>query len=199
MARFQPWDQRYRETPVEQLPWFLPTLDASVAAALARLGLAKGRVLDIGTGPGTQALELAARGFDVVGTDLSPAAIASAVKRAATRDVKATFLVDDILHTGVTGTFDLALDRGCFHVLAPEDRTTYVRTVAGLLNPGGHLLLECFSDEQPGTEGPYRLAPDDIRAAFDSAFTVISIARTRFTGNVEPNPAALFCVLQKKP
>ena len=61
----QNWDERYRLDRVEQMPWFYPELDPDLARALARLELLRGRALDVGTGPGTQAIELASRGFEV--------------------------------------------------------------------------------------------------------------------------------------
>ena len=73
---FHGWDARYREQPVEQMPWFHPHLDADVDTALTHPGIAAGRALDIGTGPGTHAIALAQRGFAVTATDLSPTAVA---------------------------------------------------------------------------------------------------------------------------
>jgi SAM-dependent methyltransferase len=198
MPDFPSWNELYAQTPVERLPWYLATLDADFARALELRKLASGRVLDIGSGPGTQAMELAVRGFDVVGSDLSAAAVESAAKRAAARTgLKLRFVRDDIEKTRLEGPFDLVFDRGCFHVLPPEARAAYARTVARLLAPGGTLYLKCFSDQQPGTQGPYRLSPDDIRNTFAGAFDVLSIERSEFEGNVQPFPKALFCELRK--
>jgi len=57
-----------------------------------------------------------------------------------------------------------------------------VQYVAGLTHvtePGGRLLLLCFSDEQPGTQGPRRVSQREIRAAFDGAWTVEEIRARR--------------------
>ncbi|HUB05645.1 MAG TPA: class I SAM-dependent methyltransferase [Myxococcales bacterium] len=198
MPNFPSWNDLYAETPVERLPWFLPTLDPDFARALAARQLAAGRVLDIGSGPGTQAIELAAQGFDVVGSDLSAAAVAGATKRAASAGQgRVRFVQDDILKSHLEGPFEAIFDRGCFHVLPPECRSTYVRTVGHLLAPGGILFLKCFSDQQPGSEGPYRLSPADVRSAFGGALDVLSIERTVFQGNVQPNPQALLCELRR--
>jgi cyclopropane fatty-acyl-phospholipid synthase-like methyltransferase len=61
------------------------------------------------------------------------------------------FLVDDVLASRLDGNFDVIFDRGCFHVLEPEDRARYVETVSALLEPQGHLFLKCF-------QGPTRAA-----------------------------------------
>ncbi|HBZ01238.1 MAG TPA: hypothetical protein DEO84_07975, partial [candidate division Zixibacteria bacterium] len=59
------WDDVYRRLEVEEMPWFNPELDRDIEKALDNLNIKKGKALDIGTGPGTQAIELAKRGFKV--------------------------------------------------------------------------------------------------------------------------------------
>jgi uncharacterized protein (DUF924 family)/2-polyprenyl-3-methyl-5-hydroxy-6-metoxy-1,4-benzoquinol methylase len=194
-SAFPNWDALYRTEPVERMPWFFADLDPDVASALASHAIAKGRALDLGTGPGTQAIALAERGFDVTGADISSTAVEHATQRAAKRNARVQFVRDDVLATSLGGPFDLVLDRGCFHVLAPDQRGAYVRAVAGLIRPNGLLFLKTFSDEQPGTQGPHRFAPDQIRAIFEPAFRVESIVRTIYQGTLEPPPRALFCVL----
>ena len=53
------WDERYRDDPVEEMPWFFSDLDPDVGEALDARGVSEGEALDLGTGPGTQAIELA--------------------------------------------------------------------------------------------------------------------------------------------
>jgi 2-polyprenyl-3-methyl-5-hydroxy-6-metoxy-1,4-benzoquinol methylase len=196
---FSGWDALYREQPVESMPWYFADLDPDVAKALSRRGLSGGHLLDLGTGPGTQAMALAARGFEVVGADVSRSAVEKASHTAAARKVRVDFVQDDILATRLEGPFDVVLDRGCFHVFDPNERARYLGAVAGLLSPGGWLLLKCFSDEQPGTEGPHRFSPDGIRALFGPPLEVLSIERTVYQGTLDPLPRALFCEIRRLP
>ena len=54
-------------------------------------------------------------------------------------------MVDNILETQLNEeAFDFIFDRGCFHVLAPEKRTDYVKTVHKTLAKDGVPLLEVF-------------------------------------------------------
>jgi ubiquinone/menaquinone biosynthesis C-methylase UbiE len=57
--------------------------------------MAKGRLLDLGTGPATQAIELSKLGFQVTATDISENAIARA--KSMSKDIE--FIVDDILES----------------------------------------------------------------------------------------------------
>lgn len=98
----------------------------------------QGRVLDVGCGLGTELGWLAERGYTAVGIDLSSAACS----RAQARFPKALFFPTDLRRLPfVDATFDLALDRGCFHYLSPLDRPKYESGLRRVLKPGGRLLL----------------------------------------------------------
>lgn len=189
------WDQVYRSNSGERMPWYYRELDPDVARTIDAYRL-RGRAVDVGTGPGTQAIALAERGFDTTGTDISPAA----VEAARTRDTKGRvrFVVDDVLASRLDERFDLVFDRGCFHVLPAARRADYVRAIAARLAPGGMLLLKCFADDQPGEGGPSRFSPDDVRQIFGGMFDVLEITRTIYHGTLEPPPRALFCVLRAR-
>ncbi len=192
------WETLYRDQPVETMPWFHAGLDPDLDRALKERKITRGAVLDLGTGPGTQAIALAERGFAVTAADLAQSAIDKAKVRIAGRKLNVAFVRDDILDTRLTGPFDVVFDRGCFHVLPEERRSDYVRTVAGLLRPGAILFLKCFSDEEPGIQGPYRFTPEMIRGLFSPSFDVLSIERTLYQGVREPKPHALFCTLTRR-
>ena len=196
--QFPGWDAMYQQQAIETMPWFYPELDDDLRQALDRLGLWSGDALDLGTGPGTQAMQLARRGFAVTAVDISEAAIRLAREKAEAQGLTVTWQQDDILSTRLTGLFDLIFDRGCFHVLPPERRQDYASTIAGLLKPGGYLFLKCFSQLQPGTQGPHRFTPEQIQEIFGSQLQMHSVTETVYQGTLDPLPRALFCVLQQK-
>jgi 2-polyprenyl-3-methyl-5-hydroxy-6-metoxy-1,4-benzoquinol methylase len=195
---FPSWEELYRNDTIEALPWYWPTLDPDLEAAFVRHRISSGRVLDQGTGPGTQAIALAERGFAVTASDVSPAAIAYATSKAKARGVDVTFVQDDVLATKLTGPFDAIFDRGCFHVLAPEQRAAYVESMHRLLAPSGWLFLKTFSHHQPGAQGPHRFTPDELRQLFDQSphFEVVEILDTDYQGQLDPYPKALFAAIR---
>jgi len=81
--------------------------------------------------------------------------------------------------------FDNVIDCGLFHVFSDEDRKKYVEGLASVLKPGGRLFLLCFSNDEPGTQGPRRVSQKELHAAFDDGWTIESIEPTRF--EVIPN------------
>jgi len=196
---FPNWEELYRSDTLEALPWYWPAIDPDLEKALARQGIVSGRALDQGTGPGTQAIALAERGFTVTATDVSPAALAYAARKAKARGVEVTFVEDDVLATRLTETFDLVFDRGCFHVIAPEKRAGYVESMHRVLAPSGWLFLKTFSHLQPGSEGPHRFTPDDIRALFGDSrrFAIAEIFETVYQGQLDPYPKALFSTIRR--
>jgi len=191
------WDERYEQGDPEAMPWFYPDLDPEIDAALRRWLPAPARVLDLGAGPGTQAIELARRGHQVTGTDVAPAAIRKAAERAADVGVDVVFRVDDVLVSVLAERFDLVVDRGCFHVFEPHLRPAYMQTLSRLLDPGGLFFLKTFSHLQPGEFGPQRIRPEEIEAAFGEHFEILSVEHCVYQGNNSPLPRALFFVLRR--
>ncbi|MBE9528733.1 MAG: methyltransferase domain-containing protein [Proteobacteria bacterium] len=192
------WDQFYRDTEIEQMPWFHDAIDPDLEEALDSLGITGGNALDVGTGPGTQAIALAERGLSVTATDLSESAVKKAHLRATGAGVEIDFRVDNILSSTLGEFYDVLFDRGCFHTLDPESRQEYVERVAGLLAPKGYLFLKCFSHLETMEEGPFRFSPEEIRGYFGKEFEVVSIKETVYHGTLDPEPKALFSVLRRK-
>lgn len=195
---FPNWEQLYQQKNVESMPWFNPDLDLDLKQALIKFNIHTGSVLDLGTGPGTQAIALAEKGFKVTATDISATALQQASDQARQQGLNISFQQDDILQSALNQQFDFIFDRGCFHVLPPAYRADYVRIVKNLLKPQGYLFLKCFSYLEKREAGPYRFTPEEIKEIFQSQFDVILIAETVYQGTLNPLPQALFCVLVAK-
>lgn len=191
------WEDLYRDQEVEELPWYLPGLDPDFDTALSRHGVTAGKVLDICTGPATQAMALAERGFKVYATDISATAISKARSAAARKGLKIAFRQADIMKDDLGGEFDLLVDRGCFHVFEPDQRPRYVSAAGDLLKPGGLLILKCFSHKEKRRDGPHRFTPRQLKSYFSPTFEVLSIEDARFTGGRDHNPRALISVMRK--
>ena len=190
------WEQLYQEKPVEQINWYYPELEVDIIAAFKEFGIHSGDVLDLGTGPGTMAIALAKLGFIVTATDISSTAIQLAISKAALEGVKIDFRQDDIVDTKLATEFDYIFDRGCFHAIAADKRSTYVINVSQLLKSKGILILKCFSHKEQGP-GPSRFTPEQIEAYFKGQFQILTIQETEFQVLRETKPKALLCVMKK--
>ncbi len=151
-----------------------------------------------GTGPGTQAFQLAKRGFDVTATDLSENAIAMAKKQSN----KVNFVTDDFLNSKLPDDeFDYIFDRGCFHVFDRSQRPKYVEQIKRILKNNGKLFLKCMSvDEKnlPDDEMPHKFSKQNIIDIFGNDFEIQSIKDSVFQGTLDQFPKALFFVMKKK-
>ncbi|HEX4997260.1 MAG TPA: class I SAM-dependent methyltransferase [Terriglobia bacterium] len=140
-----------------------------------------GAALDAGCGTGENALYFAGRGHDVTGIDFLERPIQLAREKAKERGIAATFLVMDALALEqLSKTFDSVIDSGLFHVFSDEDRSRYVKGLESAIKPGGRLFMMCFSDEEPGEQGPRRISRKNIEQAFASGWVIESIRPSRF-------------------
>ncbi|WP_333778641.1 class I SAM-dependent methyltransferase [Streptomyces sp. IBSBF 3136] len=146
------WDHFYadRSRPV---PFFVAKPDENLAAYLDQGLIAPGRALDLGCGPGRNAVYLASHGFEVDAVDLSHLAVAWGEERAHAAGVDVRFLCKDAFALPVTelsGPYDLVVDSGCFHHLPPHRRVSYLALLDRVLAPGGHLALTSFAAGEGG-------------------------------------------------
>jgi SAM-dependent methyltransferase len=119
--------------------------DAFGRPALDRLGLAPGeRVLDLGCGPGTTAVALAAAvgpEGEVVALDVSPLMVEAAARRAASAGPPAAAivrtLVADVEHDEIGSGLDAAYSR--FGLMFFHDAPAAFARIAAALRPGGRL------------------------------------------------------------
>ena len=133
-------------------------------------------VLDAGCGTGENALFFAAKGHRVTGIDFVEEAIRRARAKAAERGLAVEFLVKDVLTlANWDERFGSAIDCGLFHVFSDDDRRRYVQGLGQVLESGGRLFLMCFSDEEPGTEGPRRVSRQELYDAFADGWEVESV------------------------
>ncbi|WP_433448387.1 class I SAM-dependent methyltransferase [Streptomyces sp. CA-142005] len=169
-----PWarpDDMYASPP----PWDIGRPQPAFLA-LAEAGDVQGRVLDVGCGTGEHVLMCAARGLDATGVDLASRALRTAQNKAQERGLKARFLHQDARRLGDLGElFDTVLDCGLFHIFSDEDRAAFADGLRTAVRPGGRYFMLCFSDRQPGDQGPRRVTRDEITSTFADGWRVDSI------------------------
>lgn len=153
------WDRFFADR-ARPCPFFHAGPDEHLAAAFAPPGAGPapdgvrlpptGVALDLGCGAGRHAVFLARQGWRVVAVDLSPVALAWADERVRAAGVADRVALQQAALRALVlpaGGFDLVVDAGCFHHLAPHRRAGHVAAVARWLRPGGWLCLSAFTPE----------------------------------------------------
>ena len=151
------WDAFYGDRD-RDVPFFRSAPEESLVAwhADGRLPLRPGaRVLELGCGPGRNAVWLAQQGCAVDALDLSPRALRWGAERAAEAAVRVNFVHAGIFEWDASGApYDLVFDSGCFHHLPPHRRISYRALLERTLAAGGFFGLSCFAAGAMGSEAP---------------------------------------------
>jgi cyclopropane fatty-acyl-phospholipid synthase-like methyltransferase len=179
------------------MPWYNENLDFDLEEEIIKRKITSGKFLYLGTGPGTQVVQLSRLGFYVTGSDLSEHAIENARKLSD----KVNFIVDNILSSQIKGNeFYYIFDRGCFHVICANDRKRYVMRIKKILRDNSILSLKCFSDKELRQEGPHRFSENEIKEIFEKEgrFKIEDIKETVYQGTLNPLLKALFVVMMKR-
>lgn len=127
---------------------FEPLSVAFAKAAFDAIGVNRGlRILDVGAGSGGAALELAARGCDVVAIDASAGMVARIVERAAaqklTIDARA---MDGQALTLPNNDFDAAIS--VFGVILFPDAISGLTEMRRVVKPGGRIAVVSWTEPQ---------------------------------------------------
>jgi SAM-dependent methyltransferase len=195
------WDAIYSDMRPDELPWNAGGPDAELVRLVESGVIPVGRAIDLGTGPGHDAVCLAKAGFKVLAVDIAPSAIelAKANAKRAGLGVAIDFRVEDVLRlSSPANSATFINDRGCFHELAAKDRETYVRHIYDVLVPGGHLFLRTFSEKEPPRPGPHRFTKGELEDLFSAKFHFIEFKDDVYDGPRTPKPKTYVCLLQKK-
>ncbi|MFE2015453.1 class I SAM-dependent methyltransferase [Streptomyces sp. NPDC059491] len=145
------WDGFYEDRG-KPVPFFVEKPDENLVAYGEReLPPVRGRALDLGCGPGRNALHLASLGYRVDAVDLSATAIGWARERARAAGADGIrFVCGDAFTAALDGPYDLVYDSGCFHHLPPHRRAGYLALLERVLAPGGHFALTSFAAGEGG-------------------------------------------------
>lgn len=136
-------------------------------------------VLDCSCGVGTQTLGLAHRGYRVVGSDVSSAAVQRARQAAQARQLSVSFTVADMrsVHEVLPGPFDavISCDNSLPHLQGQEDLRLALASIRRCLRPGGTFLgsirdYDALVEERPSGTMPALIDTGDGRRIVGQAW-----------------------------
>lgn len=176
--RHPSWNDRYASG--EPLPWDTGTPDPMLVEMIEARAIAPGRTLEVGCGTGTNAIYLAQQGFEVVGIDISPLAVAHARDRAHGRCRFET--VDFLNDAPPGGPFQFVFDRGCFHTFDENhERVRFAQNVvANLIDSGTWLSLVGSTEGPPRDSGPPRRNAREVMHAIEPSLEILQFRSHEF-------------------
>jgi 2-polyprenyl-3-methyl-5-hydroxy-6-metoxy-1,4-benzoquinol methylase len=189
------WENVYRTKQPDEVSWYRPHLDTSLALIEAAVPDRDARIIDVGGGASTLVDDLLARGYRNLSVlDLSSAALDISKARLGEGAQSVDWRCGDVRTAQLPANeYDLWHDRAVFHFLtSAEDRAAYVRQIQRSVKPGAHVIVATF-----GPEGPtkcsgldvLRYAPDALRGELGPRFRLVQHRTERHetpAGRIQP-------------
>ena len=154
------WENIYSTKTPDQVSWYRPHLETSMAlikrAAIDR----RASIIDVGGGESTLVDDLLEQEFqNITVLDVSQAAIDVNKARLGERAKEVHWIVADITRVDLEAqAYDVWHDRAVFHFLtSPQQRADYVRQVAQSVRSGGYVIVSTF-----GPDGPTKCSGLDV-------------------------------------
>lgn len=111
-------------------------------------GLVPKKVLELGSGPGRNAIFMAKKGCEVDALDISNNAIEWAKERSTEEKVKINFHCMSLFDFEFEPhSYDFVYDCGLLHHLAPHRRLSYIEIIKMALKKDGHFGIVCFNTD----------------------------------------------------
>lgn len=110
------------------------------------------RILDVGCGTGRHCLEMARRGYDITGVDLSEAQLRRAREKAQEAGLEVPFLQGDARNLPFSKAFDgvIMICEGGFSLMETDEMNYEIlRSVAKALKPRGQLIFTTLNGLYP--------------------------------------------------
>ena len=146
------WEKVYATKAPEEVSWYRPHLEMSLALVERAAQSHSASIIDIGAGESTLVDDLLARGYEnITVLDVSQTALEVTKNRLGVLAEQIHWIVGDITQVQLEPlAYDVWHDRAVFHFLTSiEQRASYVRNVMKAVKRGGHVIVSTFGPEGP--------------------------------------------------
>ncbi|MBE7463985.1 MAG: methyltransferase domain-containing protein [Planctomycetes bacterium] len=163
-------------------------------------GLLPGRkLLELGCGTGTNAVELARRGYKVTAADFVTKAVERAKLKAEAARVEIDFRVADVIKDDLGGPFDVIFDRGVYHHIRRVDLAAFLERLSAASRKGTRWLTLAGHAGEVHQPGPPTVSEAEFRAELGTLFQFIEVREFRFgTDSDDFRPLAWSILMERK-
>jgi methyl halide transferase len=190
------WDADYRGA--KPPAWDIGRPADELQKAVNEGTVPKCRAVDLCCGSGTDAVFLAAHGFDVTAIDVAPTALAQAKQKANKAGVSVRWVLADVLNPPSLNAFDFLYDRGCYHVVRDQSLAAYLETVRRISRPGSQFLLLSARREEQAAAGSPGVTEEELRYDFFPLFDVEWLRAIRLESNEPGSNPPGWCALLRR-
>ena len=167
------WEQLYQEGDTN---WDKSEPSPGLVDWLAEHGSkgSGGSTLVPGCGFGHDVRAWAQSGYDALGYDLAPSAVAGARERTPKDLDKATFRLGDFLEDNPFDSFDFVFEHTCYCAIDPSRRDDYAEAVHRWLKPGGQFLAVHYFLPVDEEGPPFGTDREEVVARFTPRLLLIA-------------------------
>jgi methyl halide transferase len=166
-----------------ETPWDSGKPSVELVRILDARKLTGKTVLEFGCGTGTNAVELARRGFVVTAFDIAEPAIRIARDRARAAGVTVDFRVGDVLKDDFGGPYDILFDRGVYHCVRTIDLKRFQEFLRKSTRTGSWWLSLDGNAKEDTDPGPPVVTENEIHDELGPLFDIVDLREFRFTTN----------------
>ncbi|RYJ50578.1 class I SAM-dependent methyltransferase [Flavobacterium petrolei] len=145
------WENIYQTKSLEEVSWYQPTPETSLAL-IKEFDLPKSaKIIDIGAGDSFLVDHLLDLGFvNITILDISASAIERAKQRLGNKSANIKWIVADASDFQPKEQYDFWHDRAAFHFLtADKEIDNYIQTAANAVSKNGIMVIGTFSEQGP--------------------------------------------------
>jgi methyl halide transferase len=166
---------------------------------VVQAGLLPGQTaLEFGCGTGTNAVELARRGYQVTAVDLVDVAIDRAREKARRDGMTIDFRLGDLTQLNLGGPYDVLFDRGVYHTIRMRNLPGFLTTLQRVTRQGSRWLSLAGNPREPREAGPPTVREEEIRSELGPLFNILDLHEFRFDLGQNFRPLAWSILMERR-
>ena len=155
-------------------------------------------VLEMGCGTGTNAVELARRGYRVTAVDLVASAVEKGRAKASSAGVTVDFRVGDLTQVELGGPYDCLFDSGLYHGIRDRDLAGFCEALRRVSRRGTLWLSLAGNAREITPDGPPVVTEAEFRNELGPLFRIVEVNEFRFDLRPDFRPLAWSILMERR-
>ena len=192
---YQEMRQRYA---AGETPWDSGVPNSELVRALDQRLLRGKTVLELGCGTGTNAIEMARRGFRVTAIDLVDLPIHRAREKATAAGVEVDFRQGDVTRVDLGGPYDSLFDSGLYHGIRTRDLPGFLFAIERTTRSGSRWLSIAGNARESMEMGPPVVREEEFRSELGSLFNFLDVREFRLDLRADFRPLFWSILMERR-